>query len=686
MRPSNQQVPSVKQLNPRQLEAVKSISHPTLVLAGAGSGKTSVITEKIAYLVRDCGYQANRIAAVTFTNKAAKEMKERVSKLLDKKLSRGLMVSTFHTLGLTIIRKELPLLGLRDGFSIFDTEDAKSLLKELMIQGGNLDTDLLDFILQTISSMKNDMLSPEQAIVQANSDQEQQIAQIYLSYQQALQAYNAVDFDDLIRMPVALLQNDATVRERWQQKIRYLLVDEYQDTNSSQYELVKLLIGDGYHLTVVGDDDQSIYAWRGARPENLAQLQTDYSTLKLIKLEQNYRSTSAILHCANTLIANNPHVFEKKLWSQSEKDSSIRILKTTNDKVEAETVVNDIIHHRLMHQSHYADYAILYRGNHQSRAMEMALQQADLPYKLTGGISFFSRSEVKDIMAYLRLLVNPADDSSFLRIINVPRRKIGSTTLQQLAQTASTLNSSLYDAIEAHCSSGEHNHAGSQSLLEFYQWLQNIMQQCENYNPIDIIREMVDDIGFEAWLHQNSASANAAQKRMQNVEFLIDNLQYALHREQEDNDEADIKDAVNRLILRDMLERQAEEKEDDAIQLMTLHASKGLEFPNIYLIGMEEEILPHRSSIEQDTIEEERRLAYVGITRAQVNLCMTYAAKRKQFGEVSDTTHSRFLDELPPDNIVWQGHEEFTEQDSRQMGNDILGSLSQKLAQSPSRK
>ena len=652
-----------------------AISHPCLVLAGAGSGKTSVITRKIAYLVDECGIPAKNIAAVTFTNKAAKEMKERVSALIPGKKGRGILVCTFHTLGLTIIRKELSILGLKPGFSIFDQEDSRSLLKELSIQSGEIDPDFLDFVQNTISQLKSDMKTPEQALMVASKGQEALIARLYDSYQTALLAYNAVDFDDLINIPVRLLQERPEVLERWQHQIRYMLVDEYQDTNISQYELVRLLVGDRSGLTVVGDDDQSIYAWRGARPENLVQLQTDYPDLELIKLEQNYRSTCTILEAANKLIANNPHVYEKKLWSELNHGDPIRVIGTANDMVESERVVNEIIAHRLRNNNSYSDYAILYRGNHQSRILEMALRSEDLPYKVSGGQSFFSRSEVKDIMAYLRLIVNPSDDNALLRIINVPRRKIGTSTLQTLSSYANERGNSLYDSISEFGIETRLSPQAIGRLREFYDWMQNLMRLCEEGDSIAAIREMVEDIGYEAWLHANSPSSNAATKRMENVNMLIDNVKYALEREQEDNEEATIKEAINRLLLRDMMERQSEEEDWEAIQLLTMHASKGLEWPNVFIIGMEEELLPHRSSIEENNIEEERRLAYVGITRARQQLTLTYASKRKQFGEMMDTTPSRFLEEIPSELLAWEGRGEKNEALNTQKGQETFSDL-----------
>lgn len=665
----------MNRLNPQQKKAVQAISHPCLVLAGAGSGKTSVITRKIAYLVQECGIPAKNIAAVTFTNKAAKEMKERVSQLLTGKSGRGVIVSTFHTLGLTIIRSQLATLGLKPGFSIFDQEDARTLMKELSLQAGDIDSDMLDFIQHTISQLKNDMQAPEQALAVASNAQEALIARLYSHYQTALTAYNAVDFDDLINIPVRLFKQHPHILEEWQKRIRYMLVDEYQDTNISQYELVRLLVGDRPGLTVVGDDDQSIYAWRGARPENLVQLQADFPNIELIKLEQNYRSTQLILDAANQVISNNPHVYDKRLWSDLNYGDPIRVIGTSNDVTESERVANEIIAHRLRGNTSYSDYAILYRGNHQSRILELALRNENLPYKISGGTSFFSRSEVKDIMAYLRLVINPSDDNALLRIINVPRRKIGTSTLQTLSAYANERESSLYDAINEFGLESRMPPSAITRLREFYGWVQNLMYQCEESNAIDAITEMVEDIGYEAWLHANSPSSGAAEKRMDNVRILIDNVKNALEREQEDDDDATIKEAINRLLLRDMMERQSEEEEQEAIQLLTLHASKGLEYPHVYIIGMEEELLPHRSSIEENNIEEERRLAYVGITRAKQTLTMTYATKRKQYGEMVDTTPSRFLDEIPSEHLLWEGRGEVNEEQNAKTGQETLSGL-----------
>jgi len=663
----------VTTLNPRQREAVHYIDGPLLVLAGAGSGKTSVITQKIAYLVNRCGYKAHHIAAVTFTNKAAKEMKQRVGQLIKGPASRGLTVSTFHNLGLNIIRREHHTLGYKSGFSIFDGQDAQALIKDLLIQEHGGDTDQTDVIQHRISAWKNDMVSPEQAVGLADGPADMLCAQAYLRYQRALKAYNALDFDDLILLPVQLFEQHSEILTKWRRKIRYMLVDEYQDTNASQYQLVQQLVGDRGTLTVVGDDDQSIYAWRGARPENLVQLSTDYPTLNIVKLEQNYRSTARILKAANSVIANNPHVFDKALWSELAYGDPIRIVQCRNEEDECERVVTEILDRHLRDGGQYSHFAILYRGNFQSRLLELKLQNHQVPYRLSGGLSFFARNEIKDIMAYLRLLINPDDDNAFLRIVNVPRRKIGASTLESLGTYASERSISLLSACDELGLEQRLPETSLKRLREFTQWLHTINQQCQQDDSIHAVREMISDMDYEAWLHQNSSSSAVAERRMANVHVLIDSLEKSLVNGDET---AGIESAIAKLVLRDMLENQEEEKDNDAkVQLMTLHASKGLEFPHVYIIGMEEELLPHRSSIEEDNIEEERRLCYVGITRAQQTLSLTLARKRKQFGEMIDCSPSRFLDELPTDDVRWVGGKENDESVNIERGQTTLAGL-----------
>ncbi len=663
------------QLNPRQKQAVHYIDGPCLVLAGAGSGKTSVITRKIAYLIEECQIAARNIAALTFTNKAAREMKERATKLVKGSAAKGLTVSTFHNLGLNIIRREYRALGFKPGFSIFDSEDARALLKELMLKDGDLDTDLLDLTQHQISNWKNDQVVPGTALSKAESEGEQRMAIVYERYNQALRAYNAVDFDDLILVPVQLFAENADVLAHWQKKIRYLLVDEYQDTNNAQYLLVKQLIGDRGSLTVVGDDDQSIYAWRGARPENMGQLKVDFPSLEVIKLEQNYRSTQRILKTANHLIANNPHEFEKTLWSDKSIGEPIRIIQCSNEEAEAERVANEIVAQKLQRQAKFHDFAVLYRSNHQARLVELKLQHHQVPYAMSGGTSFFARTEIKDVMAYLRLVINPDDDNAFLRIINTPRRQIGTSTLEALGRYATEREISLFTACDE---LGLQSHIPEKPLervKRFCHWILKISERSETDEAMPAIREMVDDIDYEAWLHQNASSSKVAERRMENVYYLLDSIGKMLNPEDPAREPSTLKDAISKLVLMDLLDRQEEEETLDQVQMLTLHASKGLEFPHVFIVGLEEEILPHRNSIEDENIEEERRLAYVGITRAQRSLTLLLANKRKQYGEVIETSESRFLAELPEGDVEREGFGQSTPENNQKKGQETLSNL-----------
>ncbi|MFC0061333.1 DNA helicase Rep [Vibrio inusitatus] len=663
-------------LNPQQDQAVKFVSGPCLVLAGAGSGKTRVITNKIAYLVQQCGYKARNIAAVTFTNKAAREMKERVGQTLGKNESKGLMVSTFHTLGLNIIRREYKALGLKAGFSLFDDQDQLSMLKELTEDLLDGDKDLLRQLVSTISNWKNDMLTPAQARASAQGEQHTLFADCFEMYQRQMVAYNALDFDDLILMPVLLLKQNEEVRERWRARIRYLLVDEYQDTNTSQYELVKLLVGERGRLTVVGDDDQSIYSWRGAKPQNLVLLGEDYPNLKLVKLEQNYRSTSRILRSANILIANNPHVYEKKLFSEIPDGEKLKVLMAKNEDHEAERITGEIIAHKFVNRTHYKDYAILYRGNHQSRLIEKSLMQNRVPYRISGGTSFFSRAEIKDVMAYLRVLVNPDDDNAFLRIVNTPRREIGPVTLEKLGSYANMRGKSLFEASFELGLEQSLTGKGLESLRRFTEWLVRVGDNAERGNTVDAVRSLVRDIKYEDWLYETSSSPKAAEMRMKNVSDLYSWIVADLEGDNYDKEEKTLKEVVQRLTLRDMMERGEDDAEADQVQLMTLHASKGLEFPYVYLMGAEEGILPHQTSIDEDNVEEERRLMYVGITRAQKELNFTVCKERRQYGELIKPTQSRFLDELPFDDLEWEAKKkEQTKEERMEKGQAHIANL-----------
>ncbi|WP_241586755.1 DNA helicase Rep [Rosenbergiella epipactidis] len=654
-------------LNPSQQHAVEAVTGPCLVLAGAGSGKTRVITNKIAWLIRQSGYQARHIAAVTFTNKAAREMKERVAQTLGRKEARGLQISTFHTLGLEIIKREVSALGMKANFSLFDDQDQLALLKELTQPWLQEDKDLLQQLTSTISNWKNDLIDPVQATAVARSERDQIFAKCYQLYEQHLRACNVLDFDDLILKPTLLLRDNAEVRERWQQRIRYLLVDEYQDTNTSQYQLVKLLVGARARFTVVGDDDQSIYSWRGARPQNLVLLKEDFPQLEVIKLEQNYRSSQRILRAANILIANNPHVFEKKLFSQLGEGDKLKVIHTNNEDHEAERVAGELIAHHFINKTAYRDYAILYRGNHQSRVFEKLLMQNRIPYRISGGNSFFSRPEIKDILSYLRLMTNVDDDSAFLRIVNTPRREIGSATLQKLGEWANLRNKSLFrasfDLGLAESLSGR----GLKSLQGFTEWFASLITLSER-EPIDAVRDLIRGIDYESWLYESSASTKAAEMRMKNVNTLFQWMTEMLSGSELD-EPMTLTQVVTRFTLRDMMERGESEEELDQVQLMTLHASKGLEFPYVYLVGMEEGLLPHQSSIDENNIDEERRLAYVGITRAQKELTFTLCRERRQYGEINRPEPSRFLLELPQDDLQYEDQKKAMSSEQRMVNS-----------------
>ncbi len=640
-------------LNPQQQQAVEYVSGPCLVLAGAGSGKTRVIINKIAHLIGKCGYLPKQIAAVTFTNKAAREMKERVAQSIGKESSKGLMVSTFHTLGFDIIKHEYKHLGFKANMTLFDEHDQMALLKELTADLLQEDKDLLRTLINRISNWKNDLYSPQQAMALARDKQEQTFAHCYDRYNKQLRAYNALDFDDLIMLPTLLFKQNEEVRSKWQEKIRYLLVDEYQDTNTSQYELIKLLVGDSARFTVVGDDDQSIYSWRGARPQNMVRLRDDFPALRVIKLEQNYRSSQRILHCANILIDNNDHVFDKKLFSNLGEGEKLQIIEAKNEEHESERVVGELIAHRFIAKTHYRDYAILYRGNHQSRLLEKILMQNRIPYKISGGTSFFSRAEIKDMMAYLRLVVNQDDDAAFLRIVNTPKREIGTATLEKLGSLAQEKHVSLFEAIFDFELIQRVTPKAYDALQKFARWIVELNDEIQRSEPERAVRSMLTSLHYEEYLYEYATSPKAAEMQSKNVATLFDWVADMLKGD-EFNEPMNLNQIVTRLTLRDMLERGEEEDDSDQVQLMTLHASKGLEFPHVFLIGMEEGILPHQTSIDEDNVEEERRLAYVGITRAQRNLWFSLCKERRQFGDLIRPEPSRFLLELPENDLQWE--------------------------------
>jgi ATP-dependent DNA helicase Rep len=646
-------------LNAPQREAVRYLDGPCLVLAGAGSGKTRVITQKIAYLLRECGYMSRNVVALTFTNKAAREMAERVKTLVDARLAKGLIISTFHALGVRILHEEATHAGLKPRFSILDADDAIMIIQELL---ATTDRARLKAVQTTISLWKNAQLDPEDAERTAITPAEVEAARVYRRYNATLAAYQAVDFDDLIYVPAQLLEHNAEVRERWQNRVRYLLVDEYQDTNVCQYRLVQLLTGTRAMFTAVGDDDQAIYTWRGATIENLAKLTTDYPGIKLIKLEQNYRSVQRILAAANKVLQQNPKLFDKTLWSELGAGEPIIVSAMDSEEHEAESIAMKISAARFERQAQWKDFAVLYRSNHQSRPLEQALRNLKIPYTISGGSSFFDKAEVRDILSYLRLIANDADDPAFIRAVTTPKRGIGQATLQTLGQYAAMRELSLMAAV---------SESGLESLLQarhleplrtFGEFIRRLQwragrgavraKDVTSAEPAGVLLDdLLHAIQYERYLY-DTLDERSAQGRWENVCELIGWL-----KRKAEQDDMTLFDLVQHVALVTMLERD-QEGEPNAVKLSTLHASKGLEYPHVYLIGVEEDLLPHVGKDDTDgdparstenltlRIQEERRLMYVGITRAQRSLSLSWCKKRRKAREERSREPSRFIAEM----------------------------------------
>ena len=659
-------------LNPPQRAAVQYLDGPCLVLAGAGSGKTRVITQKIAHLIERAGVEARHIAAITFTNKAAREMNERVATLLPAERVKGLTVSTFHSLGLKILREEAAHLGYKPKFSILDSADCWKIISD---QLATTDKQAIRMAMSQISLLKNDRVSPDRALTRAASEGELHLAKVYRAYQDTLFAYQAVDFDDLIRLPADLFENEPVLLSKWRARLRYLLIDEYQDTNTTQYELVRMLAGESGMFTAVGDDDQSIYAWRGANMENLKQLQKDFPALHVIKLEQNYRSVSRILRCANAVIGNNPKLFEKKLWSDIGEGDLIQVVEAKSETHEAELVAMKLMAHRFDHNTRFGDYAILYRGNHQARIIEQQLRNSKIPYVISGGQSFFDKAEIKDVLAWLRLIVNEDDDPAFIRAVTTPKRGVGNTTLERLGAWAAQQQVSLFAAVYEDGFIEQVQAAQYKPLREFCELIHSMQQRAPREAAGPLLRELLAAIDFEVWLY-DSDEPRPAETRWKNVQELVSWIG-----KKGEEDGKTLIEITQTIALITLLEGRDEE-EVDAVKLSTLHASKGLEYPHVFLIGCEEEILPHRESMEQNGIEEERRLMYVGITRAQKSLTITYCGKRRRAGEWQIVEPSRFLTELPPDDVRVSGRLAGDKPQSavtKQEGRAMLAGLMAKL-------
>jgi len=651
-------------LNGPQSEAALYLDGPCLVLAGAGSGKTRVITQKIAYMIEDRGYDPRTIAALTFTNKAALEMQERIAKLLKQpKQAKQLTVSTFHSLGVKILRQEAAGVGLKDRFSIMDSDDCYTIVSDL---GLTTDKQEIRRIQNAISLWKNGLVDPEDAIREAKDEDEAQAGRIYRSYVATLAAYQAVDFDDLIRLPVELFRNNEPIRDRWQRKLRYLLMDEYQDTNTCQYELVKLLVtglGKKPMFTAVGDDDQAIYAWRGASVENIKTLQTDFPDLRVIKLEQNYRSTTRILQAANAVIGNNPKLFEKSLWSEHGLGEPIKVLGMQSDEQEADQVAIMISSDHFQRKNKWTDYAILYRGNHQARIIEQALRKERIPYTISGGQSFFDKAEIKDIIAYLRLIANEGDDPAFIRAVTTPKRGVGMATLEVLGEFSKQWNCSLFEAALKGGIEGKLADRQLHPLRDFCHFINDLESRASRPGPsgsgenaAEVLDDMMKEMNYEHYLYENFDD-RAAQAKWQNVMEFTNWLKERGNGGRDGTgEEKNLLELTQMVALMSMLEGQDEEQ--DAVRMSTLHASKGLEYPHVFLVGVEEGILPHKGDPDDPIekiaarIQEERRLMYVGITRAQRTLQVTWCKKRKRAGELVHCDPSRFIKEMALDEGI----------------------------------
>ena len=654
-------------LNPAQLEAVHHLHSPCLVLAGAGSGKTRVITHKIARLLQ-AGLAPKQIGAITFTNKAAQEMRERARSLVGARASKDLVIATFHSLGVRMLREDGERLGLKPKFSILDADDVLGVLKDA---GGTTDAAVARRWQWTISLWKNNGLSCEQAEAAAQDDDERVAARVMKLYEERLAAYSAVDFDDLIGLPLKLLQQHEEAREKWRRTLRHVLVDEYQDTNATQYELLKALVGEQGLFTAVGDDDQSIYGWRGATIENLKRLPQDYPNLKVIPLEQNYRSTGAILTAANNVIALNPKIFQKKLWSEFGQGEPVKVVECDQEEHEAERAAARILAIRAntagehTGSTEWRDFAILYRANHQSRKLEEALRKAQIPYKVSGGQSFFDRAEIKDLCAWLRLLVNQDDDPAFLRAITTPKRGIGHTTLAALSDFAGKWRVSLFEALFQESIGTALSAKAVGSLHEFGRYVNDLEYRARHTVGAEAARPMLmewlGELGFEQHLLDSEENPKVAAARWSNVLDFIDWIARRCGGEiaedgsgQVQSETKSVLDVAQTIsVILSLAERG--EADQNVVTLSTLHASKGLEWPHVVLVGINEGTLPFKREEEEMTVErleEERRLMYVGITRARRTLLVTTLLRQKRGREVRRAFPSRFIKEMRLDEQV----------------------------------
>ncbi|MBJ6800725.1 ATP-dependent helicase [Geomonas propionica] len=639
----------LSRLNPEQLAAVKHTEGPLLVLAGAGSGKTGVITYRIAHLILHKGVPPDQILAVTFTNKAAKEMKERVEHLVGRKHCKGIVLSTFHSLGVRVLKRDIERLGYKKNFSIYSTADQVGLVRQI-VREVNTDSKKYDAesIIWRISGAKNKLIPPDRFAPNPLDDIDMMAALVYPRYQSALKAFNAIDFDDIIMLTAELLQHHPPVLKHWQDRFSYIMVDEYQDTNSSQYLLVNLLAAGCKNLCVVGDDDQSIYGWRGADVGNILDFEKDFHGCRTIKLEQNYRSTGNILDAANSVIGNNKVRKAKRLWTASGQGPLIDLCIVQDDEEEATSVVERIQLERFKKDTPYSDFAILYRTNAQSRAFEEQLRFEDIPYVLVGGTQFFERKEVKDSLSYLKVIANPLDEVALLRIVNFPRRGIGDSTVIRINQWSLEKEIPLFEAFSRVGEIEGISEAIRDKVLGFHHTLLDAATDFRAEGGLaEKGKALFEKLKIEEEIFRTIDDQKAARRKVENVEQIINSM--AAYEERVP--QATLGGFIEKVSLMDEDRFSGKDKKDhgkDAVTLMSLHSSKGLEFPFVFLVGMEDEILPHKRAIyEDDTIDEERRLCYVGITRARQQLVMTRTLYRKKYGKLEERVPSRFLEEIP---------------------------------------
>lgn len=631
-------------LNPEQKEAVKATEGPLLIMAGAGSGKTRVLTQRIAYLMVEKGVNPYNILAITFTNKAAKEMRQRIAGVLGG-ASEDIWISTFHSMCVRILRKDIDRIGYNRNFTILDTTDQQSVVKQILKER-NIDPKKHDprAILGSISSAKNELVTPEEFAKTAGDYFSQIISDVYTEYQRRLRKNHALDFDDLIMQTIHLFQRVPEVLEYYQRKFQYIHVDEYQDTNRSQYMLVKQLASRFRNLCVVGDSDQSIYRWRGADIANILSFEKDYPNAKVVMLEQNYRSTKKILSAANKVIENNPGRKDKNLWTENEDGNNIHYYRADSEQGEAQFVIGKIQEIRRETSKKLADIAILYRTNAQSRVMEEMLLKSNIEYSIVGGIKFYDRKEIKDTLAYLRLIANPDDDISLQRVINVPKRGIGSSSIDKIANFAAMHDMSMYDAIESVELIGLSPKI-TKSVAEFHNFIRKYSEMQEYLSVTELVEEVIEKSGYLDAL--KAEKSIEAQSRIENIEEF---MSVTKNFEDTNEDKSLIAFLTDLALVADIDKLDDDGNQADAVVLMTLHSAKGLEFPVVFLIGMEEGVFPHsRSLMEEAEMEEERRLAYVGITRAEQQLFLTNAQMRTLFGRTNMNPPSRFIKEIPED-------------------------------------